>query len=215
MYLFSFLYGIILKVYDDIIDNKLDVDPFYIDLFKYLTISLFSILFYADSVFSFLWFEMTLLSIFMDVFYTKNLFCNKEQFDAKKLECMNDTVWVYSTILSGLFTIYHLWYNRYHLTDSMKNKTLFLFILLCGAIIITDIYITPEHASEKKLHTRIIVLLVLSVLYYLMTAYAKNILYEGNFYTILMFIGFLVTSVTYLSLDKLGFIEFWFLQQWR
>ena len=40
-----------------------------------------------------------------------------------------------------------------------------------------------------------------------MTAYAKNILYEGNFYTILMFIGFLVTSVTYLSLDKLGFIE--------
>ena len=154
MYLFSFLYGIILKVYDDIIDNKLDVDPFYIDLFKYLTISLFSILFYADSVFSFLWFEMTLLSIFMDVFYTKNLFCNKEQFDAKKLECMNDTVWVYSTILSGLFTIYHLWYNRYHLTDSMKNKTLFLFILLCGAIIITDIYITPEHASEKNMQVK-------------------------------------------------------------
>jgi hypothetical protein len=89
----------------------------------------------------------------------------------------------------------------------VKNKTLFFFILLCGAIIVTDIYMTPEHASEKKIHARIVVLLVLSVLYYLMTAYAKNILYEGNFYTILMFLGFLVASVTYLSLDKLGFIE--------
>jgi hypothetical protein len=103
--------------------------------------------------------------------------------------------------------MYHLWYNRSHLTDSVKNKTLFFFIFLCGAIIITDIYITPEHASEKKLHARMVVLLVLSVLYYLMTTYAKNILYEGNYYTILMFLGFLVASVTYLSLDKLGFIE--------
>jgi hypothetical protein len=88
----------------------------------------------------------------MDFFYIKNLFCNKEKFDAKKLECMNDTVWLYLTILSGFFSIYHLWYNRSHLTDSMKNKSFFIFIILIGFLVVCEQYITPENASDKKLY---------------------------------------------------------------
>ena len=62
----SFIYGIIFKIYDDIIDNKLNISEYYVGILKYFVITLFSIIFYNDGVFSTLWFVMAFSSLIMD-----------------------------------------------------------------------------------------------------------------------------------------------------
>ena len=54
-----FLVGISIKIYDDITDNKLNVDIYYVELLKYFLITLFSIIFYNDVVFSTLFFVIS------------------------------------------------------------------------------------------------------------------------------------------------------------
>ena len=47
----GFLFGLFVKIYDDIIDNKLNVNIYYVDFLKYFVITLFSIIFFNDLVF--------------------------------------------------------------------------------------------------------------------------------------------------------------------
>jgi hypothetical protein len=201
----SFLFGIFLKVYDDIIDNKLNISEYYVGILKYFVITLFSIVFFNDVVFSIIYFEMTLLSFLMDKFYTSKLHISKDTDEQKDLLALNDNVWVYSCILSGCFIIYHIFKNFNNLKSidlfSCKNITLFINIVINFFIITTDIYFTPEHASDKKLYTRIFVLIILCIFIYYMTRFSEYI-YEGNYGVILMNIGFLISSVIFLSLDK-------------
>ena len=201
----SFLFGLFLKVYDDIIDNKLNISEYYVDILKYFVITLFSIIFFNDGVFSTLWVVMALSSLIMDKFYTSKLHISKDTDEQKDLLCMNDNVWVYSCILSGCFIIYHIFKNfnslKYINLFSYKNITLFISIVINIFIIIIDIYFTPEHASEKKLYLRICVLIILCIFIYYMTNFSEYI-YEGNYGIMLMHIGFLIGSIIFLSLDK-------------
>ena len=66
----GFLFGLFLKIYDDIIDNKFNLNNYYIDFLKYFVITLFSIIFFNDAIFSIVYFEMTLLSLLMDKYYS-------------------------------------------------------------------------------------------------------------------------------------------------
>ena len=201
----SFLFGLFFKVYDDIIDNKLNISEYYVDILKYFVITLFSIIFFNDGVFSTLWFVMTLASFLMDNFYTSNLHISKDTDKQKDLLALNDNVWVYSWILSVCFIIYHIFKNFNSLKSinlfSYKNITLFISIVINIFIIIIDIYFTPEHASEKKLYLRICVLIILCIFIYYMTNFSEYI-YEGNYGIMLMHIGFLIGSIIFLSLDK-------------
>ena len=201
----SFLFGLFLKVYDDIIDNKLNISEYYVGILKYFVITLFSIIFFNDGVFSTLWVVMALSSLIMDKFYTSKLHISKDTDEQKDLLCMNDNVWVYSFILSGCFIIYHIFKNfnslKYINLFSYKNITLFISIVINIFIIIIDIYFTPEHASEKKLYLRICVLIILCIFIYYMTNFSEYI-YEGNYGIMLMHIGFLIGSIIFLSLDK-------------
>ena len=196
---------IFLKIYDDIIDEKLKIDIIYIDLLKYLVITLFSIVFYNDFVFSIIYFEMTILSFLMDKYYTSKLKNSKDTIDQKDFTAMNDTIWIYSCILSGVFVLYHIVVNYNGLTSfniyDYKNVTLLLSIIINFFIITIDIYFTPEHSSNNKLYVRIFVLLLLSIFVYYMTSFSEYI-YEGNYGIMLMHIGFLVSSVSFLTLNK-------------
>jgi len=200
-----FLFGLFLKIYDDIIDNKFKLNIYYIDFLKYFVITLFSIIFFNDAIFSIVYFEMTLLSLLMDKYYTSKLEINKDTIVSKDLLALNDNIWVYSCILSGIFVVYHLVKN-YHTINNIhffdyKNMTLYINIIINFFIIILDIYFTPEHASDKKLCARIIVLIVLSIFFYYMTFFSEYI-YGGNYGIILMHIGFLIGSISFLTLDK-------------
>jgi len=209
----AFLYGIIFKIYDDIIDNKLRVNSFYTDLLKYFVITLFSILFYNDIIFSILWFSMAVASFLMDKYYTNKLVDSKDTLEQKDFTCMNEDTWFYSLILSGGFIIYHcviFFINQYQTQTqiqnefslfSYKNITLFVNVLINITIVISDIYFTPEHSSDKKLYARIIVLILLSTFVYYMS-YFSDYIYEGNYGIMLMNIGFLIGSVCFLSLNK-------------
>jgi hypothetical protein len=201
----SFLFGLFLKVYDDIIDNKLNISEYYVSILKYFVITLFSIIFFNDGVFSIIYFEMTLVSFLMDKFYTSKLHISKDTDEQKNLLALNDNVWVYSCILSGCFIIYHIFKNfnslKYINLFNYKNITFFINIIINFFIITIDIYFTPEHASEKKLYTRIFVLIILCIFIYYMTNFSEYI-YEGNYGIMLMHIGFLIGSVIFLSLDK-------------
>jgi len=201
----SFLFGLFLKVYDDIIDNKLNISEYYVDILKYFVITLFSIIFFNDGVFSTLFVVMGFSSLIMDKFYTSNLHISKDTDEQKDLLALNDNVWVYSCILSGCFIIYHIFKNFNSLKSinlfSYKNITLFISIVINFFIIIIEIYFTPEHASEKKLYSRICVLIILCIFIYYMTYFSEYI-YEGNYGIMLMDIGILIGSIIFLSLDK-------------
>lgn len=203
--LLSFLFGIFLKIYDDIIDEKLKIDVIYIDLLKYFVITLFSIIFYNDFVFTIIYFEMTVLSFLMDKYYTSKLENSKDTIEQKDFTAMNDNIWIYSNILSGIFILYHFVVNYNGLTSfniyDYKNITLLVNIIINFFIITIDIYFTPEHSSDNKLYVRIFVLLLLSTFVYYMTSFSDYI-YEGNYGIMLMHIGFLISSVSFLTLNK-------------
>jgi hypothetical protein len=198
----SFLFGVFLKIYDDIIDNKLNIK--YINFLKFFVITLFSILFYNDVVFTILWFLMAFVSFIMDKYYTSKLETSKDTIEQKDFTCMNEDTWLYSLILSGLFIIYHFFVNlrnkRFIITD-YKNITFIINIIINIIIVVADIYFTPEHASEKKLYARIGVLIALSFFVYFMSKFSQYI-YEGNYGIMLMNIGFLIGSICFLTMDK-------------
>jgi len=201
----SFLYGLFLKIYDDIIDNKLNISEYYVGILKYFVITLFSIIFYNDVVFSTIHFSMTFSSLIMDKFYTSKLDINKDTDEQKDLLALNDNIWVYSCILSGCFILYHIFKNFNSLKSidlfSYKNITFFINILINISIVVIDIYFTPENISDKKLYARIFVLILLCIFIYYMSRFSEYI-YEGNYGIILMNIGNLIVSVIFLSLDK-------------
>ena len=201
----SFIYGIIFKIYDDIIDNKLNISEYYVGILKYFVITLFSIIFYNDGVFSTLWFVMAFSSLIMDKFYTSKLEKSKDTNEQKDFTCFNDNLWMYSLFLSGFFIFYHFFKNFNNLNTidlfNYKNITFCINILINIIIVVVDIYYTPEHASSKKLYARIFVLILLCIFIYYMTRFSEYI-YEGNYGIILMNIGFLIGSVIFLSLDK-------------
>ena len=201
-----FLTGIFLKIYDDIIDNKLKVDIFYVDLLKYFVITLFSISLYNDGVFSTLWFVMGCSSLFMDKYYTSKLEKSKNTNDQKDFTCFNDTVWVYSLILSGIFMCYHGYIHR-NSVFNYKQITFLISIIINIIIVVSDIYFTPEHSSNKKLYARIGMLIVLSSFIYYMSYFSEYI-YEGNYGIILMEIGILISSTCFDMLDKWNMIDY-------
>jgi hypothetical protein len=208
----TFIYGIIFKIYDDLIDNKLNINMYYVNLLKYFVITLFSIIFYNSIVFSILWFVMAFSSFLMDKFYTSKLINSKDTIEQKDFTCMNDDTWLYSLILSGIAIIYHLccFLQKNKLIEinllSIKNITFYINIIINLIIVIIDIYFTPEHASNKKLLVRICLLIVLSIFFYSMTFYSEYI-YEGNYGIILMNIGFLIGSISFLTLDKYKYFD--------
>jgi hypothetical protein len=203
--LLSFLYGLFLKIYDDIIDSKFNISEYYVGILRYVLVTLFSIIFYNDVVFSTIYFSMTFSSLIMDKFYTSKLDINKDNDEQKDLLALNDNIWVYSCILSGCFILYHIFKNFNSLKSidlfSYKNITFFINILINIAIVVIDIYFTPENISDKKLYARIFVLILLCIFIYYMSRFSEYI-YEGNYGIILMNIGILIVSVIFLSLDK-------------
>jgi len=206
----SFLFGLFLKVYDDIIDNKLNVNIYYVDFLKYFVITLFSIIFYNDIIFSLLYFECNLLCLMMDKFYTSKLEISKDTNEQKDLCALNDNIWVYSFLLSGCFVVYHIFMNLNKIKDihlfDYKNITLIINIIITFFIITMDIYFTPEHASDKKLYARIVVFILLSVFVYYMTNFSEYV-YEGNYSIMLMYIGFLICSICFLTCDKFNVFD--------
>lgn len=207
----SFIFGIFLKIYDDIIDEKLKIDIIYIDLLKYFVITLCSIILYNDFVFSIIFFEIISVSWLMDKFYTSKLENSKDTIEQKDFTAINDNIWIYSCILSGVFILYHIIVNYNKLTTlniyKYKNITLLVSIIINFFITIIDIYFTPEHSSNNKLYIRFFVLLLLSTFVYYMSSYSEYI-YEGNFGIMFMHIGFLISSVAFLTLKKYGVIDY-------
>ena len=201
----SFLVGIVLKIYDDIIDEKLNVNVLYIDFLKYLTITLFSIIFYNDIIFSILWFYVSFLSHLMDIFYTSKLEKNKDTIKNKDLLALNDNIWKYLYVIAGCFIFYHTIVNYSSFKNftifNYKNLTFLINILISSIIVLGDIYFTPEHSSGNKLYARICVFVLLSLFIYYMT-FLSNYIYQGNYSIMLLFIGFLIASISFLSFDK-------------
>ena len=69
-----------------------------------------------------------------------------------------------------------------------------------------DIYFTPEHASDKKLLARSIVFILLSLYVYCISFFSEYI-YEGNYSIMMMNIGFLLGSISFLTCDKFNVFD--------
>jgi hypothetical protein len=146
----------------------------------------------------------------LDTFYTSQLENSKDNNEQQDLTCFNDNLWVYSLILSGAAIIYHIFMNVNKMEDiqlfDYKNITFFINIIITIIIVIADIYFTPEHVSEKKLYARIFGCILLSIFVYYMTYYSDYV-YEGTYGILLMIIGALFGSISFLTLDKFHFFD--------
>jgi hypothetical protein len=204
--LLSFLFGVLLKIYDDIIDEKLKIDVFYIDLLKYFLITVVSIVCYNDFIISIILFEFLVLSFLMDKYYTSKLENSKDTIEEKDLTCMNDTVWIYISILLGVFIIYHIinlnsnWLTTFTIYD-YKIITLLVAIISIIFAVPMEIYISPEHSSNNKLYSRIFVLLLSCISFYYMIPFSDYI-YDGIYGFTILCIGALSSSVSFLTLKK-------------
>ena len=201
----SILCGIVLKIYDDVIDNKLKISSWIIDYLGYTTISLCLLACYLSGSFSFIYFEMTLLTFIMDYIYT---FQFKEDKEKSKDFCgMNDNVWTFTVWISAMLGIYHFISNRHEIKIHDVRTYTFLFFIIVNFFIITlDIYFTPENSSNRKYYARIVVLLLLSVVVFLMNKHSEYF-YDGTIAIMLCVLGALISSVIFMTIEKSDFIQ--------
>jgi len=205
IFIITFLYGIILKIYDDIIDNKLQINNLITDFFCYMTISLVTLSCYLSGSFSFIWLEMSLLTFVMDYLYTYRFKIETEE--SKDLQGMNDSIWTYTCIISAIFTIYHIIKNEFDFKiDGPKKYTLLIFVIINFFIVTIDIYFTPEHSSNKKYYTRLFVFFLILFTVITMIKY-NDYFYDGTIGIMLMHLGFLISSLLYLSFENWDFIQ--------
>lgn len=207
--LLSFLLGMFAKIYDDIIDEKLNIDIIYVEVLKYSIITICSILFYNSFVFASIFGVVGLLTFLGDTYYTSKLENCKDTTEQKDLTSLNDGIWIYSFALSGLFIIYHsvVDYSSFNIIYNYKNIGTLVNTLICSFILVIDIYFTPEHSSDNKLYVRLFVLLFLSTFFYYMTLYSEYI-YEGDYGIILTGIGYFASSVCFLTLNKFHVLDY-------
>ena len=120
---------------------------------------------------------------------------------------MNDNVWTFTIWISAMLGIYHFIGNRPEIKIyDVRTYTFLLFIMVNFLIVMTDIYFTPEHSSNRKYYARIIVLLLLSVVVFLMNKYS-DYFYDGTIAIMMMCVGFLISSVIFMSIEKSDFIQ--------
>ena len=200
----SFLYGIVIKIYDDIIDNKLQINRYITDFFCYVSISLATLLCYLSGSFSLITLEMELLTFAMDYLYTYQFKQDTEE--SKDFKGMNDNMWLYVSIISAAFTIYYFTKNKVNFKmDSVKKYTLLIFAIINFFIITLDIYFTPEHSSQNKFNARFILFLIILAIVVGMIKCNRNF-YDGTIGIMLMNLGFLTASLIYMSLENTSIV---------
>lgn len=198
----GFLLGIVFKIYDDLIDFKLDVRQEYVDFSRFTMISLIVILCH-DPSFCITFFAICLLTIVMDKYYTCKLKENFEDSTQKNLEGMNDPLWYYSMFISVAGVLYHACTSVFSIT--IKSFTFVFHMILNLALMFLDIYFTPEHASPTKLRARVVVLILLCSLLWAMLPYAAYF-YDAAFSMMGVYIGGLFVSISFLLLHQNGML---------
>lgn len=205
IFIITFLFGSIFKIYDDIIDNKLQINNLINDYFCYMTISLITLSCYLSGSFSLIWLEMALMTFIMDYLYTYQFKVDTE--NSKDFQGMNDNIWIYCTIITAIFTIYHIIKNKFDFKiDGPKKYTLLIFVIINFFIVTIDIYFTPEHSSNKKYYARIFVFFLILFTVITMIKY-NDYFYDGTIGIMLMNLGFLTSSLLYLSFENCDFIQ--------
>lgn len=204
IFIITFLYGIILKIYDDIIDNKLIINKLIIDFFCYMTISLITLSCYLSKSFSLIYLEMTLLTFAMDYIYTYQFKIDTKE--SKDFQGMNDSIWIYTCCISAIFIAYHFFKNKVNFKiDDHKFYTFLVFVIVNFFIITLDIYFTPEHSSNKKYYARLTVFFLILFTIIAMIRY-NDYFYDGTIGIMMMHLGFLTSSLLYLSFENTSHI---------
>ena len=80
-----------------------------------------------------------------------------------------------------------------------------MFAIINFFIITLDIYFTPEHTSQKKFYARLIVFFIISAIVAAMIKY-NGCFYDGTIGSMLMHLGFLTSSLIYMSLENTNII---------
>lgn len=136
-YVFSFLFGCIGKIIDDIDDNKLNINPFILDTLKSLNICLFTLASQNDFLFLFSTFILSLFGAGIDNNYWKSFI-------------------FISLFLSIIY---------FSPIDNWPLFILILGLIIISTRIEEDIF--PEEFSIKKLFTRILGFILFAAIYFI------------------------------------------------
>jgi hypothetical protein len=136
-YLFSYLFGCIGKIIDDIDDNKLNINPFILDTLKSLNICLFTLASQNDFLFSFSTFILSLFGAGIDNNYWKSFI-------------------FISLFLSIIY---------FSSIDNFPLFILIMGIIIISTRIEENTF--PEEFSIKKLFTRILGFIIFITIYFI------------------------------------------------
>jgi hypothetical protein len=189
--IFALLFGIIVKLFDDIIDNPVfrsifgSFDKLTEEILKSLIITLTVILIMKEPLIGLIFVIFIIAVIISDVFFYK-----KEMYEHKGMD--HDFWWAYSLVII-LLTVFVF------LIKNDINLNIPIFIVVClfiFALYIAEPYLIPENNSKRKIYSRIILtILFASFIYFrdeLNTIISIN---EDIVYLILLALGYTSTSV--------------------
>uniref|UniRef100_A0A6C0E3H5 Uncharacterized protein n=1 Tax=viral metagenome TaxID=1070528 RepID=A0A6C0E3H5_9ZZZZ len=201
VFLLSFLFGCLIKTYDEIIDNKLNCSVFFIESIKIFMIGIITILFLYENSF--------IIPFLFGLCY--NLYLGDLiliKFNNTPIEdtAINDPYWnnsiIYVTVLAVFIFFYN--YSQYFLTF----RSFWEFLLSKNKYIISAIYIAftffsylwesyyfTEENSSKKYYWRII------FVFYSIITCVLFIVYKDYF----------VVGLSMLKLWHIGYLSVWFI----
>jgi hypothetical protein len=183
LYILMFIFGFIIKSYDEIIDNKLLKLDFFLKLFEILIVGLITILTINDNEFI-IW---SLIYIFTT--YIGDLLLKLYQQKNEKTIAIDNYFWKVLIIYIFIISIIKWSYNNSIKTiNTFSYITIFLYIL----ITILEAFICSEEYSIKKLVIRYILLILFIIIILLSIFYnlsSSNIFY----YLYIWIIGYFIS----------------------
>lgn len=196
----SFLFGCIIKVYDEIIDNKINVSDSFIEILKIFMIGIITILFLFENSFI-----LPFLFGLCYNLYLGDLILIKYTNTPVEDTAINDTYWNSSIIYVTFLAVFIFLYNYKSYFFTLKSFIHFLFSknkYILSAVYITftffsylwESYYFTEENSKKKYYWRIIFVLYSIITCILFIAYKE----------------YFVLGLPMLKMWHIGYLFVWF-----
>ena len=190
LFIGSIILGIIVKAYDEIVDNNLKINKYYIIALQFSMIFLSFYLYFNDALFMLI----CTLGYYCAYIYDYILLNNKAS-NTTQL-AMNDTFWHFYAILLVPMIIFN-YNNILNINiDIIKIIILFLVIITVFTICLIEAYFFPEENSSIKILIRCLFILF-NIIILSFTLYFNSYFYNCISLYISFWIGYITTFVIF------------------
>jgi hypothetical protein len=186
LFIGSFLLGILIKLYDEIVDNNL-ISIY--NLLIQISIVLLSLYIFKQNIL----FMVYALILFCFDYICDYIYINNKIIDITQI-AMNNIFWYFYTIL--LLFLFFMYHKNIHINFNTKTYTYILVVSFSVIILFIEAYLFSEESSNIKILIRIIYFFVY-IFTTLFTIYFKSYFYITVPLTQLFWVGYLLTFIIF------------------